>query len=68
MEKKEKKILLKTKGFSIKQYQTLILELNLIKKQWKRFGGTIDIQAKGAERIINWGTKSHDDLRSENRN
>ena len=56
MEKKEKKIILKTKGFSVKQYQTLILELNLIKKAWKRFGGTIDIQAKGAERIINWGS------------
>jgi len=68
MEKKEKKIILNIKGFSIKQYQTLILELNIMRKSWKRFGGTIDIQAKGAERIIKWGTKSHDDLRSENRN
>jgi hypothetical protein len=60
-----RKITLKTKGLSSKQYSTLVLELNVMSKSWKRFGVDIDIHADGAERIINWGNKSHDDIRSE---
>ena len=60
-----RKITLKTKGLSTKQYSTLVLELNVMSKSWKKFGATINIEADGAERIINWGSKSHDDLRSK---
>ena len=60
-----RKITLKTKGLSTKQYSTLVLELNVMSKSWKKFGATIDIEADGAERIINWGNKSNDDLRSK---
>ena len=60
-----RKITLKTKGLSTKQYSTLVLELNVMSKSWKKFGATIDIEADGAERIIKWGNKSHDDLRSK---
>ena len=60
-----RKITLKTKGLSTKQYSTLVLELNVMSKSWKKFGATIDIEADGAERIINCGNKSHDDLRSK---
>ena len=60
-----RKITLKTKGLSPKQYSTLVLELNLMSKSWRKFGATINIEADGAERIINWGNKSHDDIRSE---
>ena len=42
-----------------------MLELNVMSKSWKKFGATIDIEADGAERIINWGNKNHDDIRSE---
>ena len=60
-----RKITLKTKGLSTKQYSTLVLELNGMSKSWRKFGATINIEADGAERIINWGNKSHDDIRSE---
>ena len=60
-----RKITLKTKGLSTKQYSTLVLELNVMSKSWKKFGATINIEADGAERIINWGSKSNDDLRSK---
>ena len=63
-----RKITLKTKGLSPKQYSTLVLELNVMSKSWKKFGVDINIEADGAERIINWGNKSHDDLRSKVRN
>ena len=60
-----RKITLKTKGLSTKQYSTLVLELNVMSKSWRKFGANINIEADGAERIINWGNKSHDDIRSE---
>ena len=63
-----RKITLKTKGLSVKQYSTLVLELNLISKSWKKFGATINIEADGADRIISWGNKSHGDIRSETHN
>ena len=60
-----RKITLKTKGLSTKQYSTLVLELSVMSKSWKKFGVNIDIEAEGAERIINWGNKSHDNIRAE---
>ena len=41
---KEKKVTLSTKGASVKQWSDLILELNLMKKSWQRYGVTITIQ------------------------
>ena len=60
-----RKITLKTKGLTSKQYSTLVLELDVMSKSWKKFGVIISIVAEGAERIINWGNKSHDDIRAE---
>ena len=62
-----RKITLKTKGLSANQYSTLVLELNVMSKSWKKFGVNISIEAEDVERIINWGNKSHDDIRSEAR-
>ena len=47
---------------------TLIHELNIMAKSWRKYGAAINIQADGAERIINWGTKAYDDIRSESTN
>ena len=63
-----RKITLKTKGLSPKQYSTLVLELNVMSKSWKKFGVKINIEAQGADRIISWGNKSHGDIRSETHN
>jgi hypothetical protein len=59
-----KKITLDIKGGNTKQFSTLVLELNIMAKNWKRFG--VDIRLPGQERIINWGNRKHnDDIRSE---
>ena len=57
---KEKKVTLSTKGASIKQFSDLILELNLMKKAWHRYGVTINIQTPGINKIISHGTKKYD--------
>ena len=57
---KEKKVIVSAKGASIKQWSDLMLELNLIKKAWHRYGVTLDIQARGIKKIILWGTKKYD--------
>ena len=57
---KEKKVTVTAKGASVKQWSDLILELNLKKKSWHRYGVTITIQAPGIKKIISWGTKKYD--------
>ena len=54
---KEKKVIISAKGASVKQWSDLILELNLMKKSWRSYGVTIDIQTPGITKIISWGTK-----------
>jgi hypothetical protein len=57
---KEKKVTVSVKGASIKQWSDLILELNLMKKAWYRYGVTIDLQASEIKKIIRWGTRKYD--------
>ena len=57
---KEKKATIVAKGASVKQWSDLILELNLIKKAWYRYGVTVDLQAPGIKKIIRWGTRKYD--------
>ena len=57
------KITLNIKGGSTKQYSTLILELNIMAKNWNRYG--VDISLPGQERIIKWGQKTGRDVPPE---
>ena len=57
---KEKKVTVSAKGASTKQWADLILELNLMKRAWRRYGVTLDIQSPGIKKIISWGTRSYD--------
>ena len=57
---KEKKATITAKGASVKQWADLILELNLMKKAWRSYGVTLDIQTPGIKKIISWGTKKYD--------
>ena len=57
---KEKKVTVSVKGASIKQWSDLILELNLMKKAWHRYGVTITIQTPQLKKIISWGTRKYD--------
>ena len=60
---KEKKITLKVNGITQRQWSTLLLELNIMKKAWKSFGVDIDMSAPGLKAIINLGTKSNEYVR-----
>ena len=57
---KDKKATITAKGASVKQWSDLILELNLMKKAWRPYGVTLDIQTPGIKKIISWGTKKYD--------
>jgi hypothetical protein len=54
-----KKLTITSKNISQKQWSNLILELNLIKKQWHKYAD-IEIQAPGIKKIISWGTQNYD--------
>ena len=60
---KEKKITLKVNGITQRQWSTLLLELNIMKKAWKPFGVDIDMSAPGLKAIINLGTKTNEYVR-----
>ena len=57
---KGKKVTIFAKGASVKQWSDLMLELNLIKKAWRSYGVTLDIQTPGITKIISWGTRKYD--------
>ena len=57
---KEKIITIKPKGITTKQYSSLLLELNLVKKSWRQYGVDMQINAPGLKNILKWGTKRYD--------
>jgi len=54
-----KEVHIKVSNISQKQWANLLIELNLVKTAWKRFGPEISIKAKNFDRIIRWGKKIH---------
>ena len=56
---KEKKLTISSKDITQKQWSNLILELNLIKKEWHKYA-ELDIQAPGIKKILAWGTTNFD--------
>ena len=61
----KKKILLEAKGASEKQWSVLVLELNIMKSAWKKFGVTLSLNSPDAARIISWGNKNYDDIKRD---
>ena len=55
-----KKATITAKGASVKQWSDLMLELNLMKKAWHRYGVTIEVKTSGIKKILAWGTKKYD--------
>jgi hypothetical protein len=53
-----KQVTLKVSNCSVAQWSTLLLELNLVSKNWARFGPRIELQAASLERIIAHGTSN----------
>jgi len=62
MDMKEKTITIKTKGVSQRQYSTLLLELNIMKRQWRSFGVDLQISAPSLKKIITLGTSNGSDI------
>ena len=58
-----RKITLNIKGESLKQYSTLVLELNIMAKNWNKYG--VDITLPGQDRIIKWGQRTGKDTSPE---
>jgi len=54
-----KEVHITVSNISQKQWANLLLELNLVKSSWKRFGPDLNIKAKNFDKIIKWGTKIH---------
>ena len=58
---KEKTITIKTNQISQRQYSTLLLELNIMKRQWKSYGVDIQLSAPSLKKIIALGTSNGSD-------
>ena len=56
-----KEINIKVTHITHKQWINLLIELNLVKDSWRRFGPQMDIKAMNFDRIIRWGKKRHDE-------
>ena len=56
-----KEINIKVKNISQKQWSLLLVELNLVSENWKKYGPDIIIKAKNFDKIIKWGRKKHGD-------
>ena len=54
-----KEVHIKVSNISQKQWTDLLLELNLVKSSWKRFGPNISIKARNFDKIIKWGQNIH---------
>ena len=54
-----KEINIKVKNISSRQWPLLLIELNLVAKNWRRFGPVIDIKARNFNKIIKWGRRRH---------
>ena len=54
-----KEINIKVENISSKQWPLLLVELNLVARNWRKYGQIMDIKAKNFEKIVKWGTKTH---------
>ena len=56
-----KEINIKVKNISQKQWSLLLVELNLVSENWKKYGPVMNIKAKNFDKTIKWGKKKHGD-------
>ena len=54
-----KKLTITSNNISPKQWSTLLIELNLIKEQWRPYA-KLEIQTPGLRKIIAWGKRRYD--------
>ena len=56
-----KEIKIKVSNISNRQWANLLVELNLVKDMWRKYGPRLDIKAHNFNRIIKWGKRKHDE-------
>jgi hypothetical protein len=56
-----KEIKIKVNNASHKQWALLLIELNMLKDSWRRYGPMLNIKANNFNKIIKWGRKKHDE-------
>ena len=56
-----KEINIKVSNISQKQWPLLLVELNLVAQNWKKYGPNMQIKDKNFDRIIKWGKRKHGD-------
>ena len=56
-----KEINIKVSNISSKQWPLLLVELNLVAQNWKKYGPIMNIKAKNFDRIFKWGRRKHGD-------
>ena len=54
-----KKLTITSNNISPKQWSTLLIELNLIKEQWRPYA-KLDIHTSGFNKVIAWGKRKYD--------
>ena len=54
-----KEINIKIKNISQRQWPLLLVELNLVAQNWKRYGPIMNNKAKNFDKIIKWGRRKH---------
>jgi len=52
-----KEVHIKVSNISQKQWTDLLIELNLVKSSWKRFGPDMSIKARNFDKIVKWGRR-----------
>jgi len=62
-----KQVTLKVSNCSVGQWSTLLLELNLIAQNWKRFGPRIELQAPSIGQILAHGQSNKPQASSRKR-
>ena len=63
-----KTITLNVKGTSQSQWSTFILELNLMKKSWKRYGVEVELKTPNVNKIIAQGISNGKDSSNSDSN
>ena len=59
MKEKTKKLTITSENISPKQWSTLLIELNIIKEQWRPYA-KLDIHTSGFNKVIAWGKRKYD--------
>ena len=62
-----KTVTLNVNGISQGQWSTFILELNLMKKEWRSYGVDVQLKAHSINRIIQKGTSNGDSTKKNRR-